>query len=130
MSTILGRIISFIGAVVCVYITITNIFDLKPNINSDIVLRDSYVDTYYEPSTFNSGTTSINGIYNINHNLIKNGFTLKKSEIDKNCMDLVFCKDDTIYRYYYKYPSGHIIYFSNQYSNSNECILYINEKHY
>ena len=129
----MGKIVSgirkgmfLIGAVLCLYYTVTNIYDLNLTAKGTVYLVEEYTPVYYEALSDNVGLTTINGISNVFINMEADGYTVYNAEITNSYVDASFVKEGfPSYRYYFTYPEGRLTFFSSEYENSFKGLSYI-----
>ena len=132
----MGKIVSgirkgmfLIGAVLCLYYTVTNIYDLNLTAKGTVYLVEEYTPVYYEALSDNVGLTTINGISNVFINMKADGYTVYNAEITNSYVDASFVKEGfPSYRYYFTYPEGRLTFFSSEYENSFKGLSYIIDK--
>lgn len=132
----MGKIVSgirkgmfLIGAVLCLYYTVTNIYDLNLTAKGTVYLVEEYTPVYYEALSDNVGLTTINGISNVFINMEADGYTVYNAEITNSYVDASFVKEGfPSYRYYFTYPEGRLTFFSSEYENSFKGLSYIIDK--
>lgn len=132
----MGKIVSgirkgmfLIGAVLCLYYTVTNIYDLNLTAKGTVYLVEEYTPVYYEALSDNVGLTTINGISNVFINMKSDGYTVYNAEITNSYVDASFIKEGfPSYRYYFTYPDGRLTFFSSEYENSFKGLSYIINK--
>lgn len=132
----MGKIVSgirkgmfLIGAVLCLYYTVINIYDLNLTAKGTVYLVEEYTPVYYEALSDNVGLTTINGISNVFINMEADGYTVYNAEITNSYVDASFVKEGfPSYRYYFTYPEGRLTFFSSEYENSFKGLSYIIDK--
>lgn len=132
----MGKIVSgirkgmfIIGTALCLYYTVTNMYDLNLTAKGTVYLVEEYTPVYYEALSDNVGLTTINGISNVFINMEADGYTVYNTEITNSYVDASFVKEGfPSYRYYFTYPEGRLTFFSSEYENSFKGLSYIIDK--
>ena len=119
----------FIIVTVCVIAYAGNDFLGKSLIIvDDVVIPNTFCETYYESYNNNTGVTTINGMGNVYYNFKALGYNVVQEEINENIIDVCFQKDEDIWRYYYEIGTGYVIFFNNNFESSFNGATYIIER--
>lgn len=126
MTRVIRKILFIVTAILCCYFTIIRITSVTMNTTGTVYIVDSYAPAYYDMLSDNVGITTINGISNVFINMKIDGYSIYKSDIQNNYIDVSFVKEGCpSYRYYFEYPEGNITFFSSQYETSYTGVSYI-----
>ena len=129
IAHVVRRLILTATLCICAYMYYNVNQESKFDAYGTIYVTNEYVDTYYEPITDNTGYTTINGISNVFINMKALGYTVYKTDITNNQIDVVFKHDELpTYRYYFTYPDGKVTIISSEYESSYKGVTYIISK--
>lgn len=124
---ILRKIVFLFTTLIMVFLTTNFLKDEGIEVDRTYQYQPQPSNVYYEPLTENTGTAQREVINQIWFNILKDDYQLVDLKADDFYVDVVFSKDDNLWRYIYDVRSNYLIFLNNDYETSYIGITYINE---
>lgn len=124
------RKLLFLSATVsCIVFVYVTLYTRSKVTDSSIRLIEDITPSFFIEESFNTGYTNINGVSNIYHQLLEEGYELYSMKQTDTYVDLAFVNNENnAWRVYFRVVDGWIAFFNSNYESSSSLIPYTTVK--